>query len=146
MFETELKIFAIIVLFVLLLYVFFVSNNLESTFDQNLANNSDVGQEGFKGESKNNSIRNVKGVVENVQSLVDALDDDLRVNKYRKEYEEVVTNAEELFELCRVSQLTNLKDISSKDLDKVSDIAKVITDLGGSIESLDGCRNYIDGK
>ena len=146
MFETELKIFAIIVLFVLLLYVFFVSNNLESTFDQNLANNSDVGQEWFKGESKNNSIRNVKGVVENVQSLVDALDDDLRVNKYRKEYEEVVTNAEELFELCRVSQLTNLKDISSKDLDKVSDIAKVITDLGGGIESLGGCRNYIDGK
>jgi len=177
---------AIVILFVLLLYVFFVSNNLESTFDNSIANNSAVEQEGFevptystrgsergrgrgsgKGKGKgrgrdeeeeeeDSGYKNDRGgkggggevnkVVDTVQSLVDQLDDDLRINKYRKEYDKVVTTAEELFELCRLSQLTKLKDTSSKDLDKVASIAKVLNDLGGGIDSLDGIKTYIDGK
>lgn len=140
MLSDNIKILLLFVFFIVIIYIYFISNNLESTFLNDIANNSTVQQEGFEAGSS------VKNIVEHVESVVNKLDDELRVTKYRQDYEELIDNAEELYELCRVKSLTNLNNVNANDISSAVPIAKQLYYFNGTIESIENCKNYVDGK
>jgi len=139
--NTLLKLIAIFILTMLVLYVFFTKQNLQAFFVHDIANNSSVGPEGFEDRGSN-----MKEVVDNVESLVNQLDDSLHVKKYRKEYEDTVTKTDELFELMKIETLTQLKDVKDGETDKIMKIAEDLAAYQGTKDALEGCLNYIDGK
>ena len=149
--NTNIKMAALVFIFIVALYVFFVASNLEATFVQDIANNSEVKEEGFENnaviEGFEDNGRDAKKVVENLEDLVNQIDDSLHIKKYRKEYEDMITKSDELFDLLKIQVLTGLKDV---DLNKSSDgaikIARVLNMYDKTKPSLESCLNYIDGK
>lgn len=142
MLSDNVKILLLFAFFIVVIYIYFISNNLEATFLQDIANNSMVEQEGFEGGG-----RQTKNVVEHVESILDKLDDELRVNRYRKDYEDLLDNSEELFELIRLKSLTGLIDVDANNIHNALHLVGLpLYFYEGALESIKNCRNYIDGK
>jgi len=149
--NSHIKMAALAFLFIIALYVFFVYSNLQSTFVQDIANNSKVMEEGFANQSViegfEDSGRDAKKVLENVETLVNQLDDSLHITKYRKDYEELVNKSDDLFELLKIHLLTGLKDIDLKK--NIHDAVKIAHNLSvyeKTKPALESCLNYIEGK
>lgn len=139
--HSQLKLLAIFILVVLVMYSFFTSMNLESTFVHHIANSSSVGPEGFEDRGGKVVVVN-----ENLETLVNQMDDSLNIKKYRKEYETAVSHSNELFELLKINTLTNLGEIKNDESDKLVTVAQDLNTFHSTKEALEGCLNYLDGK
>jgi hypothetical protein len=160
--NTNIKMAALAFLFIVALYVFFVASNLEATFVQDIANNSEVKEEGFnlvnglKEGFENKPVvegfedngRDAKKVVENIEDMVNQLDDSLHIKKYRKEYEDMITKTDELLDLAKIS--TVAEQLKKGDIKKnphlPMHIAYQLCMYAFAKPSLESCLNYIDSK
>lgn len=139
--NSELKILAVISLTIVVLYMFFTSKNLQAIYVQDIANGSRVGQEGFEDKGSD-----VKEINEKLEGAINQMDDSLHIKKYRKEYEDLISKADDYFELAKVDTLTNFDDIKKVDQNKGTEIAMKLFLYNESKEALDSCMNYIDSK
>jgi hypothetical protein len=160
--NTNIKMAALAFFFIVALYVFFVASNLESTFVQDIANNSEVKEEGFnlvKGLAEgfeNNTViegfedsgRDAKKVVENIEDMVNQLDDSLNIRKYRKEYEDMITKTDELLDLAKINIVA--ETLKEGDIKKNSNLpvhmAYMLSMFAFAKPSLESCLEYINGK
>ena len=111
--NSELKLLAVISLTIIVLYMFFTSKNLQAVYVQDIANGSRVGQEGFEDRGSD-----VKEINEKLEGAINQMDDSLHIKKYRKEYEELISKADDYFELAKVDTLTEFDDIKKVDKNK----------------------------
>lgn len=160
--NTNIKMAALAFLFIVALYVFFVASNLEATFVQDIANNSEVKEEGFnlvnglKERFENKPViegfedngRDAKKVVENIEDMVNQLDDSLHVRKYRKEYEDMITKADELLDLAKIELVaeTLKKGDIKKNPNLPMGLAYQLCMFSFAKPSLESALNYIDSK
>jgi hypothetical protein len=139
--NSELKIFAVISLTIVVLYMFFTSKNLQAVYVQDIANGSHVGQEGFEDRGSE-----VKKINERLEGAINQLDDSLHIKKYRKEYEELITKADDFFEIAKIQALTSFDDMKKVDQNKGTGIAMSLFLYNETKEALDSCMNFIDSR
>lgn len=159
--NSHIKMAALAFLFIVAIYVFFVYSNLQSTYVQDIANNSEVYEEGFNSPEvtegfqnenvvegfKGASGRDVKRVVEKLETAINQYDDSMRISKYRKEYEELISKSDELFELVKLRVLLDIKDVDfKKNPMQAANIAWIMSVISETKPSLESLLNYIESK
>ena len=158
--NSHIKMAALAFLFIVALYIFFVYSNLQSTFVQDIANNSEVKEEGFNVpiitegfknervvEGFNDSGSNTKEALETLETLVNQFDDSLNIKKYRKEYEELINKADDLFDLLKIQALTDLEKVDLKKNPRNALMTSMTLAMyDGAKPALESCLNFIDSK
>ena len=127
---------------------------------QDIANNSEVQEEGFSVpevterfqnetvvEGFEGSGRNTKRTVQRVEAAINRIDDLLHVEKYRKDYEELISKADDLFELSKLRLLLELNKVDLKeDPFRAMQTAWVLSATGDSRSALESLQSYIKRK
>jgi len=158
--NSHIKMAALAFLFIIAIYVFFVYSNLQSTYVQDIANNSEVQEEGFSKleategfqnetvvEGFEGSGRNTKRTVQRVEAAINRIDDMLHVEKYRKDYEELISKADDLFELTKLKMLLQLNKMDlKKDPFRSFQVAWGLSMISDSRAALESLQSYIDSK
>lgn len=158
--NSHIKMAALVFAFIVSVYVFFVYSNLQSTYVQDIANNSEVQEEGFSVpevtegfqnetvvEGFEGSGRNTKRTVQRVEAAINRIDDMLHIEKYRKDYEELISKAYDLFELGKLRMLVSLNDKDlKKDPFQAMQVAWVLSMMGDTKPALESLQSYLDSK
>ena len=98
--------------------------------------------EGFEG-----SGRNAKRTVARVEAAINRIDDMLHIEKYRKDYEELISKAYDLFELGKLRMLVSLNDKDlKKDPFQAMQVAWVLSMMGDTKPALESLQSYLDSK
>lgn len=158
--NSHIKMAALVFAFIVCVYVFFVYSNLQSTYVQDIANNSEVQEEGFSVpevtegfqnetvvEGFEGSGRNAKRTVQRVEGAINQIDDMLHIEKYRKDYEELISKADDLFELGKLRMLVSIGEMDlRKDPMRAMQIAWILSMMGDTKPALESLQSYIDSK
>ena len=167
--NSHIKMAALAFAFIVCVYVFFVYSNLQSTYVQDIANNSEVQEEGFsvpevtEGFSvpevtegfQNETVvegfegggRNARRTVQRVEGAINEIDDMLHIEKYRKDYEELISKADDLFELGKLRMLVSIGEMDlRKDPMRAMQIAWALGMMGDAKPALESLQSYLDSK
>ena len=127
---------------------------------QDIANNSEVREEGFSVpevtegfqnetvvEGFEGSGRNAKRTVQRVEAAINRIDDMLHIEKYRKDYEELISKADDLFELSKLRMLLSIGDKDlKKDPFRAIEVGWVLSMVGDTKPALESLQSYLDSK
>lgn len=158
--NSHIKMAALAFAFIVCVYVFFVYSNLQSTYVQDIANNSEVQEEGFSVPEvtegfQNETVvegfegggRNARRTVQRVEGAINEIDDMLHIEKYRKDYEELISKADDLFELGKLRMLVSIGEMDlRKDPMRAMQIAWALGMMGDAKPALESLQSYLDSK
>ena len=75
------------------------------------------------------------------------IDDMLHIEKYRKDYEELISKADDLFELGKLRMLVSIGEMDlRKDPMRAMQIAWILSMMGDTKPALESLQSYIDSK
>lgn len=140
-------IFKIAVVFLAIMIMFYIFTNymnLKINYDMDIQNNSEVGIEGF--ESSGSDAEKVKN---NLNLIVSKIDDKLLIDKYRKTYEKIIEDTDELFNQLSLMELAKLEDATGEetsDGDGVINISKSLHMFDRGRDALENLQKYLDSK
>ena len=158
--NSHIKMAALVFAFIVCVYVFFVYSNLQSTYVQDIANNSEVQEEGFSVPEvtegfQNETVvegfegggRNARRTVQRVEGAINEIDDMLHIEKYRKDYEELISKADELFELGKLRVLVSIGEMDlRKDPMRAMQVGWYLSMMSDAKPALESLQSYIDSK
>lgn len=140
-------IFKIAVVFLAIMIMFYIFTNymnLKINYDMDIQNNSEVGIEGF--ESSGSDAEKVKN---NLNLIVSKIDDKLLIDKYRKTYEKIIEDTDELFNQLSLMELAKLEDATGEetgDGEGVINISKSLHMFDKGRDALENLQKYLDSK
>ena len=158
--NSHIKMAALAFAFIVCVYVFFVYSNLQSTYVQDIANNSEVQEEGFSVPEvtegfQNETVvegfegggRNARRTVQRVEGAINEIDDMLHIEKYRKDYEELISKADDLFELGKLRMLVSIGEMDlRKDPMRAMQVGWYLSMMADTKPALESLQSYIDSK